>query len=162
MKIIHKYHTVLNYTINPYYFRNNKGFSKFHATSSNWRLGKDDVSVLKFKMFYNIKNKDNTDYFVKYESELQLHCIINKDEIESDAAEVVRIKKKSGLSDKLFLKNNTLSYFKLLNFIPTTEFLDEADQRKEAKEIKRSKGLLSLSEMTDEEREIYKEINNIK
>lgn len=162
MKIIHKYHTVLNYSINPYYFRNNKGFEKFHATSSNWELYKNNVSVLKFNVFYKIKNKDNTDYFVRYESELQIHCMINNNEIDSDAAEVVRIKKKAGLTDKLFLKHNTLSYFKLLNFIPITEFLSEEDQVKEAKEIKRSKGLLLLSEMTEEEREIYKEINIIR
>lgn len=111
MEIIQRYDTILNYLINPRYFDNHQDFEKIYYTSSPWFLKGNDVCMLKHNVFYYVTDKKKNDYFIKYESELQLYCIIRNDEIEEAAEEICRIKTEIHLATERFLKQNTMDFF---------------------------------------------------
>lgn len=160
MKILSKYNTLFTYKIQPFYFESNSEITSTQSTSSSWRVGAGGSYVLLYEVFFYAKNPSSEDFFVMYQKKYELQCLIEN--VEADAQEIIQFKESILLSAKLFLMENVQNNYHLLNF-RMTSVLDEklkdqhakvmsADVLSEIINLKRIMGILTLEEMSEEER----------
>lgn len=163
MKIISQTNTLLNYSIDPNYFEKHDKFSTSNYSSTNWRPAQEINSYLfNYNTYFIAKELNKENYFINYHNRLEICCII--EDIENDATELLELKQKSNIEMGYFLEKNTLNFFHLLDFKPmiySNEVLEnekmsfrEFTLNRDIKDIKRAMGILSLEEMTDEEKQI--------
>jgi len=166
MKILKKHNTLLRYTFDPLYLEKYAEIVTSQHTSSYWQTGTENSYILRYEIFFQVKSPSSSAYFVNYQSNFELQCIIEN--VEMDAREVLHFKEMVNLSTQLFLMQNTQDCYSLLDFKPMIFSKEELkDQQyiarelnREVNNIKRIMGTLTLEEMSEEERTFVVRKNN--
>lgn len=167
MEILKKCTTLIHYSFDQYYFGKHSNVISSQTTASTWRSTKEDGYILTYDTYYSAKENSADKYFIKYHSNLELHCVF--EDKEKDAVEIVEIKDQENVLTGQFLEKNTMSFYHLLDFHPLPDHdkshSDYAINRqfvidREVTDIKRVMGVLTLAEMSEEEREIVERGSN--
>jgi hypothetical protein len=148
MKILSKKDAIVKYAFLPGLITANNKLTPTYTAKVHWVLLADQSLVFELHIFYSVKDTTTNQYVIEYERELQLHCII--DDIIEGAKQIMRIKDEIHFDTGVFLKNNTWDFFDVLNFDP----MISRDETREQISIKRAKGTLLVSEMSEEERNL--------
>ncbi len=114
MKILKKYDTLIFYNIDIGYLKKNADIISSQHSSSHWAAQSNGSLRLQYDLFFEAHSHNKDDYFIKYHSRLELECLI--EDIDSDSEEVLNYKEISNISTQLFLMQNTKGYYHLLNF----------------------------------------------
>ncbi len=156
MKILKKYNTAFNYSIDPFYFENHSEITTTQHASSYWRVGREASYIMQYEVIFTAKNPSGDEHFLKYHKKYELQCLIEN--VEADAQEIIRFKELILLSTQLFLMENTEHHYPLLDFriisVSDKKLKEQhANVLSEIINMKRIMGTLTLEEMSKEERE---------
>jgi hypothetical protein len=114
MKIIQRQDTILHYSIDPDYFERHNEVERNYSGHLHWKHANDCTYLLNCGLSYLALNKASGEHFIKYESRLMLHCVI--DDFETDVFEIIRIREETRISMIRFIEQNSMSFFNRLSF----------------------------------------------
>ncbi|HWV71085.1 MAG TPA: hypothetical protein VN040_05200 [Pseudosphingobacterium sp.] len=154
MKILEKYSTLVNYSINlPCLNRDEKLSTNLYA-ASKWLRDEKNTFILIYDTFFEAKGIGDQS-LITYHHQLELCCTF--DIIENDAIEIVQLKRQANIAMKSFLENNMKSFFYLLDFSGqrfSNEFSIASEVKNEVKSINRIMSTSPFEEMSEEQKKL--------
>lgn len=163
MKVLKEYYIILNHRIDVDAFLSHKSAMRTLANSSRLsRIGQNTYKLLYEQNFVAL-DKTNNRKLIDHSAKLEVICAFN--DIKVDAKELILLKKKANMMLISFLESNTKSFFNSINMsvqgfyrtdnnIKEIKLQEEDALRREIIDIKRAMDILTLEEMSPEERQI--------
>lgn len=153
MKIIEKQITILQYSIDPYFFEKHNEVERNYTTQSNWRRAKDDTHILVYGISFSSFDKATADQFIKYECRLMLHCII--DDISKDNFDILKIKEDMHNSTTQFIEQNSMDFFDRLKF-PVIDFSEARALREKEAFLQMAKDKVPFEQKSEDQKDLEK------